>query len=600
MQWPATYAPEVRIRPARLRLKNENEHDSRWAAIRSAPSKRCSSLEIQLQHRLCHTAPTPGDDATAPPNTGTHCGNPGVRIAPSDSAGVFPAASFRTGEARPPTDVVRKCIVSHGRTRPSRPPGSHGCPVDAIRKQLSPSALRTQHRRVRQLCRCDRRQTPRWLPLFRRERPTPPHPMSSLVAHDRRYCFRPDTPVLAHRSQHVKPPQDPTQLPTPTHYWIEKSLVAGRPDRDDAEWGMGKSIWSPLTAQDGRNYYRLMHKVSPGDVILHFINNRHFAGISRVKSGADTTSMPPSGTPWSNRPCIRYPLTDYAPLTPPIHRRALFVDPAGQTRSREILTNHSNLFFNRNLKLNQGAYLTEAPRVLLKFLNDLYRQSSGNGLPHVVFEGAEPTIETDPNPSVSSPPIPDWLEAETLWTKEHLSEVLETLSSSSPHLVLAGPPGTGKTWVAQLLARHVTADLVSHQRLVQFHPSYSYETFIQGLQPVAAHGAITFRVVPGVVLEIAEQLRDDPRPFVLVLDEMNRANLPRVLGELMYLLEYRNRRIDLPYKKGFRLPPNLQVIGTMNTADRSIRSIDTALRLRLAGPGGKSACWGKGFGAPCR
>lgn len=51
----------------------------------------------------------------------------------------------------------------------------------------------------------------------------------------------------------MKPPQDPTQLPTPTHYWIEKSLVAGRPDRDDAKWGMGKSIWSPLTAQDGRN-----------------------------------------------------------------------------------------------------------------------------------------------------------------------------------------------------------------------------------------------------------------------------------------------------------------------------------------------------------
>lgn len=93
MQSPAIYAHEVRIQPARLQLKNENEHDSLWAAIRSAPSKRCSSLEIQLQHRLCHTAPTPGDDATAPPNTGTHCGNPGVRIAPSDSAGVLPAAS---------------------------------------------------------------------------------------------------------------------------------------------------------------------------------------------------------------------------------------------------------------------------------------------------------------------------------------------------------------------------------------------------------------------------------------------------------------------------------------------------------------------------
>jgi 5-methylcytosine-specific restriction enzyme B len=70
-------------------------------------------------------------------------------------------------------------------------------------------------------------------------------------------------------------------------------------------------------------------------------------------------------------------------------------------------------------------------------------------------------------------------------------------------------------------------------------------------------------------------------PHVLIIDEMNRANLPKVLGELMYLFEYRNQSIDLPYTRDFQLPENLWFIGTMNTADRSIRSIDVALRRRF-------------------
>jgi 5-methylcytosine-specific restriction enzyme B len=87
--------------------------------------------------------------------------------------------------------------------------------------------------------------------------------------------------------------------------------------------------------------------------------------------------------------------------------------------------------------------------------------------------------------------------------------------------------------------------------------------------------------VPGIVLDVVEGLRGDEQPFVLVIDEMNRANLPKVLGELMFLLEYRDRSIDLPLTKGFRLPPNLRFVGTMNTADRSIRSLDVALRRRF-------------------
>ena len=152
-------------------------------------------------------------------------------------------------------------------------------------------------------------------------------------------------------------------------------------------------------------------------------------------------------------------------------------------------------------------------------------------------------------------------------------------------MVLAGPPGTSKTWVAKHIARYLTQDNKSAIKTVQFHPSFGYEEFIEGLRPVVdpVSGAIQFKEVSGVVMKMAEDCTDSDNPHILIIDEMNRANLPRVFGELMYLFEYRgdHEAIDLQYSKDFSLPPNLLFIGTMNTADRSIRSIDIALRRRF-------------------
>jgi 5-methylcytosine-specific restriction protein B len=119
---------------------------------------------------------------------------------------------------------------------------------------------------------------------------------------------------------------------------------------------------------------------------------------------------------------------------------------------------------------------------------------------------------------------------------------------------------------------------------VQLHPSYAYEDFFEGYRPRPSDHGFTLTKTPGPLRRLAEAAKAMPdQPVVLVLDEMNRGNLPKVFGELYFLLEYRGDAVGLMYSpdESFRLPENLYVIGTMNTADRSIVSVDQALRRRF-------------------
>lgn len=167
-----------------------------------------------------------------------------------------------------------------------------------------------------------------------------------------------------------------------------------------------------------------------------------------------------------------------------------------------------------------------------------------------------------------------------------LQEILDLLDSRK-QIVLYGPPGTGKTYIAKALARHIIgADDPSRVQLVQFHPSYSYEDFFEGYRPHETEsGQATFTLQPGPLARIASEARAHPNdPYVLVIDEMNRANLAKVFGELYFLLEYRKESMQLQYRPSvpFQLPENLFIIGTMNTADRSIALLDAAMRRRFS------------------
>ncbi|MEV4680441.1 AAA family ATPase [Streptomyces kurssanovii] len=188
---------------------------------------------------------------------------------------------------------------------------------------------------------------------------------------------------------------------------------------------------------------------------------------------------------------------------------------------------------------------------------------------------------------LSLPDVTDALAADLLVHDRTWLEEIRELLTDERQLVLYGPPGTGKTYLAMKLAEHFGGG-PEQVKIVQFHPSYSYEDFFEGFRPVedAETREVAFRLTAGPLRELADLAsREGNRhiPHFLIIDEINRANLAKVFGELYFLLEYRTRSVRLTYSgDDFALPPNLFVIGTMNTADRSIALVDAAMRRRFA------------------
>jgi len=167
-------------------------------------------------------------------------------------------------------------------------------------------------------------------------------------------------------------------------------------------------------------------------------------------------------------------------------------------------------------------------------------------------------------------------------------ERLIALLRHKKNLILSGPPGVGKTFIAKRLAYLIMGVRdPSRTTMIQFHQSMSYEDFVQGFRPNSEGG---FDLRPGPFLEfcnLARQAKGDA--YVFIIDEINRGNLSKIFGELMMLMEADKRgpewEVQLAYSANdekFHIPPNVYLVGTMNTADRSIALVDYALRRRFA------------------
>jgi len=253
-----------------------------------------------------------------------------------------------------------------------------------------------------------------------------------------------------------------------------------------------------------------------------------------------------------------------------------------------IFQNPINLFLSlvNDRNISKGKDLTDNTYIIDVNSLDIGNQKSWNWLLETInWQYFEPEGQLN----IFDIPVPiiytsHQLLEDTSITPEELNRYEKTLRRKK-QIIFAGSPGTGKTFTAQKFAKYLTSKSGGFIDLVQFHPAYTYEDFIRGLKPEIKDGHLNYNYEEGRFIKFCEKAQTEEyedKECVFIIDEINRANISQVFGELMYLLEYRDMKITLSSGKPFSIPENVLIIGTMNTSDRSIAMIDHALRRRFA------------------
>lgn len=348
-------------------------------------------------------------------------------------------------------------------------------------------------------------------------------------------------------------------------FFVEKTLVRGRSDREAGPHALGKALWSPQLGEKGARIYELMTELKPGDIVFHLIDNKEICGYSTVESAVDRNFTGLANTPWADRPSYRVSLRDFTRLDPAIQREWFLKDERYRNLLMEPLQQGSRVFYNKSLDLNQGAYLTGVPQELLYILKDAYRSHTGRIIP---FDSPVPSIQN----------IRDLLKS----FEKTAGEACLVVDLSVFHrfaaallakrlLILTGLSGSGKTKLAQAFAKYLSPPASISVRVVPVGADWTSNENIlgypDGLSPT------NYLVQPA--LELVFYACEHPsEPCFLILDEMNLSHVERYFADFLSAMEStepvslysgsgrQSSGRTIPYE--IRIPDNLFVIGTVN------------------------------------
>jgi DNA polymerase III delta prime subunit len=356
--------------------------------------------------------------------------------------------------------------------------------------------------------------------------------------------------------------------------WIEKTIVKGRKDRIEGERAIGKALWSPKTGSDGRNTYKNMLLVKSGDLILHLIDNSNIAGLSIVADKAiDASGI--SGTPW-DVPSYMIKLKDYISLDKPVERTKLLNDQNKVVLNR--IATDSEVFYNNNLTLRQGGYLSPCPIELLSIINDCYKINSKINLPFIDKLG----IKLKRGMIYGDKQIPFSIQlfqqkttkAGLIFSPQLIQRFIASLCTK-PFVICSGLSGSGKTKLAQAFAQWICYKEAEGEKNEQYcivpvgadwtnrEPLLGYPNALQEAKYVKPENG---------VLDLINRARlNETKPYFLILDEMNLSHVERYFADFLSTMEsgdaiplhtIEDEENGIP--KQIKLPKNLFIIGTVN------------------------------------
>lgn len=328
------------------------------------------------------------------------------------------------------------------------------------------------------------------------------------------------------------------------------------------------TLWAHAASKNGAvlTHHTDMKKIKKGDMILLYADTKVVAMGTCTAESVDST-----------RP-VEYPDKISSPeddsQVPGFVVKADFKEFEVPIPFREVESDLRSLVDEKGPLANSGGIKMGYLYPLSKGFGEKFVERFG--ITDGVLKGESKMENVMTNESISA------LSRTLLVPETWLAEVIDQITRSK-QVIFYGPPGTGKTYIGKAIAQYLATK--DNTEIIQFHPSFSYEDFFEGFRPTEkSDGSVSLEKVDGPLKRIAAAARSNPdKQYVLIIDEINRGNLAKVFGELYFLLEYRDEEISLMYSKAekFSLPTNLIFIGTMNTADRSIALVDSAIRRRF-------------------